>query len=288
MTCRLVLEEGVKALKRAGIFEPEENAWILYEFVFETDRAHDFLHREEEASEEKVLRYRELLAERSRHVPVQYLTGFAWFMGRKFFVNKDVLIPRQDTETLVEEALREAERDRLFFPEILDLCAGSGCIGIGLVKGLESRGLRPALTAADLSREALAVARRNGDYHKVACEYVRSDLFSELKGRRYDYILSNPPYIRTAEIDTLMEEVRDYEPELALDGGEDGLFFYRKIAEESGAHLKEGGRIFLEIGYDQGEAVKKLLAGKGFREVSVIRDLSGNPRVVKARRSEIL
>lgn len=296
MTYRRIWEEGAETLKLAGIAEPEENAWLLFEFVFEIDRAHYFLCREEEAPEERLWRYRELLAKRSTHVPVQYLTGRTWFMGLEFFVNESVLIPRQDTEVLVEEAIKAARKDRdarmkgtreaalqAAEPRVLDLCAGSGCIGIGLARCLADCGVRIKLTEADISEAALAVARKNGERHGITCEYVRSDLFSEMEGRQYDYILSNPPYIETAVIETLMEEVKDYEPGLALDGGSDGLSFYRKITKESGGHLKAGGRIFLEIGYDQGEAVAELLTNEGFQEVCVMRDLAGNPRVVKGR-----
>lgn len=292
MTYRRIREEGKKILARAGIAEPEENAWILFEFVFGIDRTRYFLCREEEAPEDGVERYRELLARRSTHVPVQYLTGFAWFMGLEFSVNENVLIPRQDTEVLVEEARKEIRKEGVQAAgrtgrdeslRILDMCAGSGCIGISLAKGLADQNIRTELTEADISEAALAVARKNGERHDVVCEYVRSDLFSELGGRQYDYILSNPPYIETAVIGTLMEEVRDYEPTLALDGGADGLSFYRRIAEESRDFLREEGRIFLEIGYDQGEAAAELLMDKGFQDVFVIRDLAGNPRVVKAR-----
>ncbi|MCI8515201.1 MAG: peptide chain release factor N(5)-glutamine methyltransferase [Lachnospiraceae bacterium] len=282
MTYGRLWKEGVEMLVSAEVAEPEENAWILFEFVFGIDRAHYFLRREEEAPEEKRLLYRELLARRGAHVPVQYLTGFAWFMGLKFFVDGSVLIPRQDTETLAEEVLKEVSAGKESSLKVLDLCAGSGCIGIGVANCLAKRGVSAALTEADISEAALATARKNGDYHGIACEYVRSDLFSELNGRRYDYILSNPPYIETSAVETLMEEVKNHEPRLALDGGGDGLFFYRRIAKESRAYLEEKGRLFLEIGYDQGEAVKELLTAEGFCDVRVVKDLAGKPRVVKA------
>jgi release factor glutamine methyltransferase len=286
MTYRRLLEEAERVLAAGRITEPGENAWQLFEFVFEMDRVRYFLRRDEEAPEDLCRRYARLIEERKKHIPLQYLIGYCWFMGLKFWVDERVLIPRQDTETLVEEFLKDIEGRPGEDWQILDLCAGSGCIGLSAAWHLRQKGRSARLTEADLSEDALAVVKKNAADQGTGCERVRTDLFSGLSGRRFDYILSNPPYIASAEVETLMEEVRDYEPGMALNGGADGLDFYRRIAAESADHLTEDGRLFLEIGYDQGEAVKGLLEAEGFREVRVIRDLAGNPRVVRAIRKQ--
>ena len=204
--------------------------------------------------------------------PVQYVLSEAFFYGYPFYVDRNVLIPRLDTEILVSEVLREVKGG-----SVLDLCTGSGCIGITLKKEC------PAfdMTLADLSEGALSVATRNAGALGAEVKIVHSDLFSEVS-ERFDVVVSNPPYICSGEIETLDRNVKDFEPRLALDGTEDGLFFYRAIAREAGAHLKEGGRIYFEIGCDQGETVAEILRDNGFREVKVIKDLAGLPRVVKA------
>ena len=215
------------------------------------------------------------LRKRAEHVPLQYIVGETEFMGLKFKVNSSVLIPRQDTETLVEEALKVVRPGM----RVLDLCTGSGCIAISLaVKGgFES------VTATDLSKEALKVAERNARTHQVPIRFFQGDLFSALpqsEEKTFDVITSNPPYIPTAVIATLEPEVREHEPMMALDGTEDGLKFYRQIAKEAGSWLKLGGSIYLEIGYDQGEAVSGLLKDAGFTNVRVVKDLPGKDRVV--------
>lgn len=343
MSLREALRYGEHFLERSGIADARTDAWLLLEYVTGM-RQTEYLARQSEAlPAEARERYRELLLSRGKHIPLQHLTGEQEFMGLSFRVDGHVLIPRQDTETLVEEALgclRPGMR-------VLDLCTGSGCIAVSLAKlgpwegqgrsvpgpagdraetpepgqpGKTAGELEPGpaadragtsepgqpgeaagesgpvpagelaavepgppVDASDVSEEALAVARGNARRLGARVRFIRSDLFEAITDR-YDMIVSNPPYIRTAVIGELDEEVRLHEPRLALDGHADGLFFYRRIVEESGARLKPGGRLLLEIGYDQAEAVCGLLRQAGFGEIRVVRDLAGHDRVVCARR----
>lgn len=185
-------------------------------------------------------------------------------------MNSHVLIPRQDTETLVEEAIKMLNPGM----EVLDLCTGSGCVIISLLKQKQLVG-----TASDISKQALLIAKENARNNRVELQLVRSDLFQNISGR-YDMIISNPPYIPTGTIPTLMPEVKNFEPVEALDGGEDGLDFYRQIVKKSGQFLKSNGYLCLEIGHDQGGRVAFLMEENGYRNVKVIKDLAGNARVV--------
>lgn len=270
MTWREALGEGRKELLEAGIEEAELDAWYLLEYVTGCTRSEYYLYPERETEEDQRQRYQELIRKRSAHIPLQYLTGSQEFMGYPFRVNEHVLIPRQDTELLVEEALRYLHAGM----EILDLCTGSGCILLSILKLIP--GLRGV--GSDLSEEALQVARWNQKTLGVTAGLQKSDLFDQLEGR-YDCILSNPPYIPSETIDTLMEEVRDHEPRLALDGREDGLYYYRRITEQSPGYLKPGGMLFFEIGYDQAEAVTGLME-RDFSRIHVVKDLAGSDRVV--------
>lgn len=267
-------EYGWSRLLEADIEEAALDARLLLEHVCGTDRNTLLVHGDREVSEQERLAYEDAIARRSRRVPLQQITGCQAFMGLEFQVNEHVLVPRQDTEILVEEVLRELQDGM----RVLDLCTGSGCILISLLHYSNyCQGV-----GTDISREALEVARRNGaSLLGAGKEYVflESDLFERVEGK-YDIIVSNPPYIRQAEIRTLMPEVRDHEPRRALDGGEDGLDFYRRIAEEGPGYLNGGGRLYLEIGCDQGDAVQELLLQRGFREVNVVQDYGGLDRVV--------
>ena len=276
MTLGTLLKEGREILQNAGIAEWDLDAWYLLEYVTGVSRSQYFLDPEREVPQEQKAAYRQMIEKRSTHIPLQHLTGEQEFMGLTFKVNEHVLIPRQDTETLVELVLEERKQRDL---DVLDVCTGSGCIAISLaVKGgFES------VTATDLSEEALKVAERNARTHQVPIRFFQGDLFSALpqsEVKTFDIITSNPPYIPTAVIATLEPEVREHEPMMALDGTEDGLKFYRQIAKEAGSWLKPGGSIYLEIGYDQGEAVSGLLEDAGFTNVRVVKDLPGKDRVV--------
>lgn len=271
MTLKEAYEYGQKKLADAEIDDAVLDAWYLLEHVTGISRALYFLRMNEEMSEENEVQYKEYLETRANHIPLQHITGVQEFMGYEFNVNEHVLVPRQDTEVLVEEALKVVKPDM----EVLDMCTGSGCIIISLMKFAK----QISGTAVDISEEALKVAKSNADKLDAAVEFIRSDLFEEVKGQ-YDLIVSNPPYIRTAVIEELKEEVKFHDPFLALDGKEDGLFFYRKIVKDSLNYLKPNGRLYFEIGHDQGEDVKNLMEEAGFKEVFVKKDLAGLDRVV--------
>lgn len=265
------LESAILYLQKKEIQEARNDAWLLLEHVCGISHSTYFVHSEEEMPEEQQKEFEALIKKRGEHIPLQQLTGEAWFYGIPFFVNEHVLIPRQDTEILVEEALRGLPQNA----RILDLCTGSGCILTSLLVTREDcTGI-----GADLSEEALKVAEKNGVQAGGRASFVKSDLFEKIEGT-FDVIASNPPYIRTDVIETLMLEVRDHEPRMALDGSADGLVFYRKITEQAGSYLKESGKLCFEIGYDQGGKVRELMENHGFSDVQVLQDLAGLDRVV--------
>lgn len=271
MNYRKLYETGKDRLEKAGIQEAALDARLLLEEVCGTDRNTLLVHGDRAVTEEEETQFRIFIERRSTHEPLQQITGWQEFMGLRFSVTEDVLVPRQDTETLVEEVMRYL-RDGM---EILDVCTGSGCILLSLLR--YSNGCRGV--GCDISEKALAVAGQNAKELGISAQFIQSDLFESIEGR-FEYIVSNPPYIRKDMIPTLMEEVRDHEPLIALDGGEDGLDFYRKITREATEHLYSGGMLFFEIGYDQGEAVKLLMEEEGYKEVTVSQDLAGLDRVV--------
>jgi len=209
-------------------------------------------------------------------VRLQHLTKVQEFMGLPFYVNRHVLIPRQDTELLVETALAALDGQSV---RILDMCTGSGCILISIMAHSRSAPGQISGTGADISAEALAVAAANARNLQVAAEFIESDLFENVSGL-YDIIVSNPPYIRTADIDRLAIEVKNHDPLLALDGKADGLFFYREIVKQSREYLVKGGRLIMEIGCDQGLDVSRMMTAQGFSDVIVKKDLAGLDRVV--------
>lgn len=273
MTYREALNLGERILAERGIADAKTDAWLLLSAACRMERSFYYLHMEEEVPQDEFDEYEIALKKRAEHVPLQYIVGETEFMGLKFKVNSSVLIPRQDTETLVEEALKVVQPGM----KVLDLCTGSGCIIISIlhsVPGVDG-------CATDISKQALNVARENAKLSGVQVMFEQSDLFDRVAGV-YDVIVSNPPYIASAEILKLMPEVRLFEPPEALDGKEDGLFFYKEIASGAKDYLTPGGRLLLEIGYDQGAAVSSLLADTGFTEVRVIKDLAHNDRVVSA------
>lgn len=273
MTYREAYQAGRERLASAGIDEAELDARLLLEYVCGTDRNQLIVYGQEPVREEELQRYQALLAQRANRIPLQHLTGVQSFMGLDFLVNEHVLIPRQDTEILVEEVLRHLHDGM----RILDLCTGSGCILISLMRySNDCQGL-----GADISPEALKVAEENAKrlIPEEEIRFVESDLYERVEGM-FDIIVSNPPYIPAGIIDTLMPEVRDHEPRLALDGSEDGLIFYRRIISECREHLKGGGMLFFEIGFDQGADVRELMEQAGFLEVEVSKDYAGLDRVV--------
>ena len=272
-----LLKWGTDELTAHSVDNASVDAWYLLEHIYGISRV-DFLIRRNDPFDEVQMKqsadYQALIRRRSEGYPVQYLTGSTEFMGLPFFVNESVLIPRQDTEVLVETALA------MMKPEcrLLDMCTGSGCILLSLAKlGTVAEGV-----GVDISEGALKVAERNRENLGLPqVRLVHSNLFESVEGV-FDMIVSNPPYIPTEDIEDLMREVRDHEPHLALDGSKDGLLFYRKLAEESGRYLVPGGSLLFEIGYDQGEAVSQLLDQAGFKDIHVKKDLASLDRVVYA------
>lgn len=276
MTYRECYEQGCRTLQAAGIEETALDARLLLEAVCGTDRNDLLVHGEQPVSPEAEEKYLNWIRQRAEHIPLQQLTGEQDFMGLTFAVNEHVLIPRQDTEILVEEVLKELHDGM----RVLDMCTGSGCILLSLLHySNDCEGL-----GVDLSAEALEVAGRN--VLKVLtpekaehAHFLQSDLFEKVEGK-FEIIVSNPPYIASAEVEKLMPEVRDHEPRMALDGTEDGLYFYRRIIEEAGKHLVSSGMLFFEIGYDQGQAVSELMRTEGYCDVQVVQDYAGLDRVV--------
>jgi release factor glutamine methyltransferase len=287
---QMLYNEGKSILAQHHIAEADLDARLLLEYVCKTDRNTLLVHGDREVSDEEQERYLELIRKRGQHIPLQHLTGEQDFMGLTFTVNENVLVPRQDTEILVEEVMKNLHDGM----RILDMCTGSGCILLSLLQySNDCIGV-----GADLSEEALAVAREN--YARLKAEkpameatFVQSDLFASLPvpseglerqdavwGEKFDIVVSNPPYIKTDVIDTLMPEVREYEPLMALDGREDGLYFYKKITHDTKRYLNRGGMLFYEIGYDQAADVQKIMEAEGFQEITVVQDFAGLDRVV--------
>ena len=265
---------GMQKLKEAQIGEAQLDARLLLEEVCGTDHNTLLCHGDREVSEAEEEQYRKALEQRAVHVPLQHLLGYQDFMGLRFQVNEYVLIPRQDTEILVEEAMRYLHDGM----RILDLCTGSGCILLSLLHySNDCEG-----TGVDISKEALQVAAQNAELLGIRADFLKSDLYEKVTGK-FDLLVSNPPYIERKVIPTLMEEVREYDPYIALDGGEDGLDFYRRIIGGAQDYLKRGGQILMEIGSGQAKAVSELLREAGFKEIDVCRDFAGLDRVVSGR-----
>ncbi|MBR3772510.1 MAG: peptide chain release factor N(5)-glutamine methyltransferase [Clostridium sp.] len=262
--------EGTKLLEASDVQEARLNAWYLLSEAFSISRADYILKKDTEAMMEPKERYQSWIAIRANHYPLEYILGKQEFMGLNFIVNENVLIPRQDTEILVEKVLAVCKERA-----VLDMCTGSGCIAISIAKLGEPQ----KTVAVDISTLALEVARQNVETNAVTVQLIESDLFENVSGS-YDIIVSNPPYIESEVIDTLMPEVREFEPRLALDGTEDGLYFYREISKAAPDYLNMGGEIFFEIGYNQGEAVKNILIEAGFKDTEVYKDLAGLDRIV--------
>ncbi|MCD7708501.1 MAG: peptide chain release factor N(5)-glutamine methyltransferase [Clostridiales bacterium] len=275
MTYREAMSLGGQALEGVGIADAKNDAWLLLAMACKIDRTYYFSHMDTEMSAEQTQEYSSLLKKRAEHIPLQYITGEQDFMGLTFSVNSSVLIPRQDTESLVEAALRCIAPGM----KVMDMCTGSGCILISVLK------LSSNVTGFgyDNSKQALGVAKDNAKRNGVTAIFEHSDLFADVQERDFDMIICNPPYIRTDEIAHLMPEVSQFEPGEALDGHEDGLYFYRKITEAAPEFLKPDGMLFFEIGYDQGSDVPLIMEKSGFSDVKIKKDLAGNNRVASGR-----
>lgn len=271
MTLQEALEYGKGYLESQNIMDSQLDAWYLLEYVIKQNRTYFLLNQKNELEQEKEQIYLEYLKLRGEHVPLQHITKEQEFMGLSFLVNENVLIPRQDTEILVEEVLKRVENDFT----VLDMCTGSGCIIVSLKHN------KPTINAfaSDISDQALLVAKENARSNQADVTFIQSDMFDKIQGQ-FDIIVSNPPYIPTQVVQGLMEEVKDHEPMLALDGKEDGLFFYREIVKKSKTYLKPNGFLCFEIGYDQGKDVSLLMEKAGFVNIVIIKDLVGLDRVV--------
>ena len=286
-TLKSALKKGTDVLRQAGIADADLDAWYLLEYVTGTDRAHYLADPDCIMAEEDKEKYKSCISRRAGRVPLQHITGEQEFMGLSFHVSEHVLIPRQDTEILVEQALGLLKQGEVpvggpapFTGRILDLCTGSGCILISILHWAQT-----ALegVGSDISREALEVAQENArNLGQKNAEFICSDLFEKISGT-FGMIVSNPPYIRSAEIRTLEDEVKLHDPLLALDGKEDGLYFYRRITDEAGDYLEPGGYLLFETGCDQAQDVKSLMEKAGFEETAVVKDLAGLDRVVLGR-----
>jgi len=271
MNYRKIYDESRAVLKAASISEADIDARLILEYVCNTNRNTLLAHPDREVSESELEKVNELIRKRSERIPLQHLTSSQEFMGLDFYVNENVLIPRQDTEILVEEAMIEI-MDGM---RVLDMCTGSGCILLSLMKYKnEIEGI-----GADKSEKALEVAKINAEKLGIDATFLYSDLFENIEGK-FDVIVSNPPYIRTKVIEELEAEVKDHEPMMALDGKEDGLFFYREITKKAKNHLFNGGKLLYEIGFDQGESVSQIMRENGFKNIRIVKDYAGLDRVV--------
>ena len=270
-----IYREGKERLERAGILEAELDAWYLLEHVTGISKASYYGNPAREIRRQEKEQYFYYIEERKKRIPLQHLTGEQGFMGLVFCVNRHVLIPRQDTEILVETALERMKPGM----QILDMCTGSGCILLSLLKLCKAEGVTG--TGTDISKEALRVAVSNAERLGIRAKFVQGDLFENIGSQKiFDMIVSNPPYIPTAVIDGLQEEVKLYDPYVALDRREDGLFFYRRIVKESIPYIKRDGCLLFEIGCEQAEAVAGLMEKAGYKDIRVKKDLAGLDRVV--------
>ena len=270
MTYREAILLGESILQKAKIVDAKNDAWLLLAMACRIDHTYYYVHMDEEMSQEQIREYQALLSKRAERIPLQYIVGEQEFMGLKFRVNSNVLIPRQDTETLVEEALKVIEPGM----RVLDMCTGSGCIIISILKNTTN----VDGAACDISKQALNVAKENARLNGVFVDFERSDLFEHVD-EMYDVIVSNPPYIPSEE--KMEHAVVDFEPHVALFGGEDGLKFYREIFRDCHQVLKDKAFMAFEMGYDQRERmtnlVKEMLPEARFE---ILKDMNGKDRML--------
>lgn len=283
MTIKEILDFGRQTLSQAGIEYPGLEAEILLSSILDRDRVYFYTHAQEVVDLKRAETYRSVIKRRCQLEPVAYILGNKEFMGMNFFVNRDVLIPRPDTEPMVEYLLEYLQGNYPAGAKILDLCTGSGAIGIAIKKYF-SQG---KVSLSDFSEAALAVARINADQLvNGELSLYQGDLFAAIpQGQTFDVIVSNPPYIRRAEMSELARDIIEYEPHLALDGGESGLDFYRRIIAVAQQFLEKDGLLALEVGDDQTDSVTDLLAKNGYQEIKTIHDLSGHTRCLTGKLS---
>ncbi len=287
MKIRELLKQAVQILVQNGIEDSTIKARTLMQYVLKKEKSYLIINSEEEIKHEVEMQYNQLVQELIQGKPLQYITNVAEFMGLKFYVNENVLIPQPDTEILVEEGIKEIKQIRKTKPEqtirILDLCTGSGAIIIAIAKHFEMLADNNIqYYAIDISTEAIKIAKKNAIFNEVKINFILSDMFQNIKEagkEKFDMIVSNPPYIETDIIKKLPKEVQA-EPHLALDGGKDGLNFYRIIAKESKQYLKVKGKILTEIGYNQKDTVTNIFQ-KEYKQIECTKDLENNNRMMK-------
>lgn len=270
MTIEQLLNKGADTLRKAGVSEYRLDAWYLLSYYMNIGKNEYYKNPYAPVSDAQVTEYESLISERAKRKPLQYITGEQEFAGLIFSVNENVLIPRQDTEVIVELIIKYAKSKR-----VLDMCTGSGCIAVSVAKYSEAL----SVTASDVSENAISIAKKNAAINNADIEFVVSDLWDSITGK-YDILVSNPPYITSLEMTGLMPEVFDYEPHLALLGGDDGLFFYKKILKDINKKITDGGMVFFEIGCSQADAVAALMKEQKMYDIKVEKDLAGLDRVV--------
>lgn len=277
MKIRQILQIAVNNLKDNKIEEPILKARLLLAYILDVNKEYIVIHDDDEVEVSKQKEYENGIQKLINYIPLQHITHHQEFMKLNFYVNENVLIPRPDTEILVEEVINFCKKNVEKTYKILDLCAGSGAIGIAIATYVSNS----QVTCVDISKEALEIAKKNAKLNNSSnIEFIKSDMFENIVGK-YDIIVSNPPYIKKQVISTLNKEVQK-EPIIALDGGKDGLNFYRVIADKSCNYINNSGMLFLEIGYDQKEEVINLLENKGYKNVYSKKDLNGNNRIIVA------
>ena len=276
MTIKQLLTKGMIMLKSNQIESPKLKARLLLQHILDLKREQIIIYDNKEVTQEQEKAYMKNIANIIKGIPLQHITNTQEFMKMNFYVNSDVLIPRPDTEVLVEEVIKLGKEKRN--PSILDLCTGSGAIAVSIAKYLPNA----KIYASDISKKALEVAKINAKNNDVAdrIEFINSDVFEKMQGMKFDIIVSNPPYIKTSVIKNLDHEVQE-EPVIALDGGKDGLKFYRQIVEEAYSHLKYESYLCFEIGYDQKEEVMQIIEdAKVYSGTYSKKDLYGNDRII--------
>lgn len=275
MKIKELIEYGKNTLNKNEVQDSSIISRILAEYILNFNRQEIIANLDKEVKEEQRVRYYLALIEIIQGMPIQYITNKQEFMKLDFYVDENVLIPQPDTEILVEKAIEEAKKIEKV--EILDMCTGSGCIGISIAKNIENA----KVTLVDISKYAIQIAKKNALRNKVESQltFIQSNMFEKVE-KKFDIIVSNPPYIKTDVIPKLDKQVQN-EPHIALDGGKDGLKFYKIIIEKAKKYLKENGKLILEIGYDQKEEVENLIKQSGqYKKIEVIKDLSQNDRVI--------
>lgn len=283
MKIKEVIEEGKSLLNKSGFEDSGIIARELLCYVLNKSKQYLVINMDEEVEEKNYQNFIDNINEIIDGKPIQYITNKQEFMGLEFYVDENVLIPQPDTEILVESVLDICNNIKTKKIKILDLCAGSGAIAISLASALKNNNIEAEIFASDISEKALEIAKKNNKNNNANVEFINSDLFTNIQDNNFDIIVSNPPYIKKHVIKTLSKQVQS-EPIIALDGGDDGLYFYKKIAEQAKKFINNNGSLCLEIGYDQKKEVVDLLKKhKEYAEINAIQDLSNNDRCIIAR-----